>query len=122
MEIRNHHHRLSSPLVWTVLVLCALPILLTLLGIDFATPIEAIPWEEVASLDAATRGELLHGAVAGSYIHTLLEWSSVLAALFTAVLALIHYRLTGDETTPIIGLALFFAGSMDAFTPSPPTG
>ncbi len=53
--------------------------------------------------------------LAGSFTHTLLEWSAFLAALFTVFLAFMHFSMKRDVTTPIIGVALFCAGFMDAF-------
>jgi PAS domain S-box-containing protein len=51
----------------------------------------------------------------GASVHTILEWTGVLAAFFTALLSLVHYRLEKDPVTPVIGVALFCAGWVDAF-------
>lgn len=56
-----------------------------------------------------------NNALHGIIIHLLLEWSAVAIALITAVFAFIQYRITGNISTPIIGMALFCAGCMDAF-------
>lgn len=51
----------------------------------------------------------------GASIHTLLEWSAVSLAFFTAILAFAHFSINPDVTTPILGVTLFCAGLMDAF-------
>jgi diguanylate cyclase (GGDEF)-like protein/PAS domain S-box-containing protein len=95
-------------LVWTVGALCALPVFMFILGADFGS----VPL--IRYLPGGTPDEA-HQALSGSFTHLLLEWTAVGAALLTALLALIHFRLTRDVTVPILGLALLFAGSMDAF-------
>jgi diguanylate cyclase (GGDEF)-like protein/PAS domain S-box-containing protein len=98
--------------VWAVGILCALPLLLYLVGADLA---QTAPPPAIESLGPAVLGDAMHGALAGSFTHALLEWSAFCAALVTAVLAYIHFRMTGDVTTPVIGIALLGAGCMDAF-------
>jgi signal transduction histidine kinase/CheY-like chemotaxis protein len=51
----------------------------------------------------------------GAFIHTLLEQSAFVVALMTVSLALIHYEIRKDITTPIIAAALFSSGCMDEF-------
>ena len=50
--------------------------------------------------------DTLHQALAGSFTHTLLEWTAFCVALLTAFLALLHFRIRRDITTPVIGVAL----------------
>ncbi len=106
-------NRLPRAYVWTVVVLCALPTILRWAGADFGSP----------PIDAAggTAGgpdklvDQYHVLLAGSFIHTILEWSAFLAALFTVLLSFTHYSIQRDAATPIIGAALFCAGAIDAF-------
>jgi diguanylate cyclase (GGDEF)-like protein/PAS domain S-box-containing protein len=98
--------------VWAVGIFCALPLLLYLFGADLA---QTAPPPAIESLGPAMLTDAMHGALAGSFTHALLEWSAFCAALVTAVLAYIHFRMTGDVTTPVIGIALLGAGCMDAF-------
>jgi diguanylate cyclase (GGDEF)-like protein/PAS domain S-box-containing protein len=97
---------------WAVGIICALPLLLFLFGADLA---QTVPPPAIESLGPAVLADAMHGALAGSFTHALLEWSAFCAALVTAVLAYIHFRMTGDVTTPVIGMALLAAGCMDAF-------
>ena len=86
--------RIPTGIILAVIAISGLPSLLNLVGVDFGS---------------AT------GGASGPFVHTLLEWSAVATAFFTAVLALVHFKIKGDVTTPIIGVALFCAGGMDAF-------
>lgn len=98
-----------------VVAICVLPSLLNLLGADFGIEAPQGPLTADAPLDAGWFQDELHQRLRGSFVHTILEWSAFGTALLTACLALIHYRITGDVVTPIIGVALFCAGTMDAF-------
>ncbi len=102
-------------MLWSVVGICVLPFLLTLLGFDFSS--HPVPFDPAAASTMA-KGELIDAMfhqLPGAFTHTLLEWSAFCAAIFTVILAFSHYRITGDATTPIIGVALFCAGCMDAF-------
>ena len=86
------------------------PLLLNLVGVDFGSGGGRIEDFEGAPLDDA-----MHYALSGSFTHTILEWSAFCVAIFTVVLALVHFKIKRDVTLPIIGVALFCAGCMDAF-------
>ena len=108
-------NKTPSVMVWSVVGICVLPFLLTLLGFDFSS--HPVPFDPAAASSMA-KGELIDAMfhqLPGAFTHTLLEWSAFCAAIFTVILAFSHYRITGDATTPIIGVALFCAGCMDAF-------
>ncbi|ALO35480.1 hypothetical protein CMT41_12700 [Colwellia sp. MT41] len=92
-----------------VLVLCLLPSLLNVLGIDFSSNITALNFKQTIEANH------LFYALAGALHHTLLEWSAVVLALLTFILALVHYRIHRDVAIPIMGMAIFCAGSVDAF-------
>jgi diguanylate cyclase (GGDEF)-like protein/PAS domain S-box-containing protein len=97
---------------WSVAFVCALPLLVFLFGANLTLDASIPPHD---SLGPAALADAMHRALAGSFSHALLEWFAFCAALVTAVLAWIHFRLTGDVTTPVIGMALLCAGCMDAF-------
>ena len=105
--------RLPRIYVWVVVVLCALPTVANIAGVDFGSP----PID-LAAVYPDEGGELvrqLHVRLTGSFVHTILEWSAFLAALLTVLLAFTHYSIERDAATPIIGTALVCAGAMDAF-------
>ena len=106
---------IPKPLVWAVIAICVLPTVFTLTGVDLGSAGEAIDPRSVSTLSAEQLNDRIFQFVSGPLTHTLLEWSAFSAAIFTVVLAFVHFRITGDVTTPVLGSALFCAGSMDAF-------
>ncbi len=107
--------KLPRELVAGVVAVCVVPIVLTLLGVDFGSrPVPSRP-PETTGIEGVELADALHQALAGSFTHTLLEWTAVCTAFLTALLALLHFRIRCDVTTPIIGVALLCAGTMDAF-------
>ncbi len=108
------NYTIGSMWRWAVFLcfLCAAPLFLAKLGVDFSsTPDTQI----VNQLSGETLTDTAHAVLRGSFTHTILEWTSVCIAAFVAFLAFVHYRSEREPTVPIIGIALFFAGSMDAF-------
>lgn len=108
-------NKLPRPLIWTILFICLLPFILTLLGADFSTSGKALSLDSVKTLTATNLADSMHFSLAGSFTHTILEWSAFCTAIFTAILAFIHFSIKRDITTPIIAMALMFSGCMDAF-------
>jgi len=92
-----------------VISLCLLPTLLNFLGINFASSITPLNTSEPIEANH------LFSALSGALQHTLLEWSAVVLALLTFILALVHYQIHKDIAIPIMGVAIFCAGSVDAF-------
>ncbi|MGK7891711.1 MAG: ATP-binding protein [Leptolyngbyaceae cyanobacterium] len=114
---------LSTPVVSTlpltmiggVVGICLLPFLLNLIGVDFGSATLLFDPLTVAALPPQKAMDILHRTLAGSYTHTILEWSAFCSAVFTAVLAFAHFNIKHDVTTPVLGIALLCAGVMDAF-------
>jgi len=106
-----------NPFYWAlgVTAFCALPLTLLALGFDFSTRTAPLTPENVAGLSTRDLAEAAHLALRGSYSHTLLEWSATAAAMFLCLMAFLQYRLNGDISLPVIGVALVCAGAMDAF-------
>jgi PAS domain S-box-containing protein len=92
-----------------VIAVCLLPTLFNLFGFNFASVITPL-----SSSEPITTHNLFH-ALSGAIQHTLLEWSAVVLALLTFVITLVHYRIHRDIAIPIMGMAIFCAGSVDAF-------
>lgn len=104
---------LPASLVLCVVALSLIPLFLLWIGVDLSTPIH--PPDSAALADPAARTEALHDSLQGSILHILLEWSGVLVACFTIILALVYVRETHDDVTIIIALALFASACIDAF-------
>lgn len=98
-----------------VAVACVLPLALKLLGVDLGFE---PPPQDGATLALRQGQELvdaLHRALRGSFVHLLLDWTAVLLALVTGVLAMGHYRMRRDAVTAVVGMAMLAAGIVDAF-------
>jgi len=107
--------KIPAQLIWLIGGICLLPFLLGLLGMDFGTQGKPFPFSEAVGMAGHEQVDAMHRTLSGSFWHTIHEWSAVCTAVFIVVLAFIHFRLTGAMITPIIAVALFCAGAMDAF-------
>lgn len=109
---------LPKSLVAAVIGLAFLPIILNGLGISFsAVPASAAVQEaeESTAGPSFTPPPVPPQLNSGAIIYVLLEWTAFMIALATVVLAVTHYFITHDVTTPTISTALFFSGTIDAF-------
>ncbi len=109
----NFQKPIFKYIVGFVIAMSLLPLCLTLFGFDFSTPLPALQTltQDTHNLTSDSVFQYLVGA----FWHTILEWSVVVIALLTVVLTLIHFKLTGDLTAPIIGIALLCSGIMDGY-------
>ncbi|MGG6295837.1 ATP-binding protein [Leptolyngbya sp. AN02str] len=107
--------KLPRRLIWAVIIICILPLSLNLIGLNFGIAESSIDFSTVASLPSDHVTNLLHRTLAGSFVHTILEWSAFCSAIFTVILAFAYFGIQRDATTPIIGMTLLCAGVMDAF-------
>ncbi|MDY6898876.1 MAG: histidine kinase dimerization/phospho-acceptor domain-containing protein, partial [Cyanobacteriota bacterium] len=107
--------KLPKSLISLVWLICLLPFTLNLLGIDFASP-KPPDLSLIQQTTQATQArEIMYRTLAGSFVHTILEWSAFCAAIFTVILSFANFKIKADVTTPILGVTLFCAGMMDAF-------
>lgn len=104
--------RLPRSIVIAVFIVCLLPFLLQFFGIDFGNAQAPILNTEITT--QISTDEMFY-RLSGGFTHALLEWTAFSAAIFVVLLAFCHYSITNDITTPVIGVALFCAGCMDAF-------
>ena len=110
----RHRFPLRTSVLWVGL-LCLVPLLLLLLGVDLGTDTRPLDADGLGRLSPAATSDALHQAVRGGYTHTLLEWTAFCAAVFVFFLTFMQYRLTREPSLPILGVALLCAGTMDAF-------
>ncbi len=100
---------LAPVAVW-VCIICGLPGALLLSGADFSiSTIGTQPAFFVADALGAPL-HVLREAVKGAYIHTILEWLTLLSAVFFCLLAYARFRLERDYALPVLGLTLVLAG------------
>ncbi|WP_219729936.1 methyl-accepting chemotaxis protein [Sodalinema gerasimenkoae] len=115
-EVSNlSENRIPPTVTWGVVAICILPFFLNLLGLDFSTFGEILTPDQAGNLSQMELFEAMHNSLEGSFVHTLLEWSAVCTAVLIVLLSLMDYSLRGDPITPVLGVALFFAGMMDGF-------
>ncbi|VAX37012.1 serine phosphatase [hydrothermal vent metagenome] len=104
--------RFPRAMVFGIVLLCLLPFLLNLAGVNFSTrhssddiAIQSVSYFQLFSLPV----------LEGGYVFVLWEWTAFCVALFTVIFSFAHFRVTRDTTTPIIGTALFFSAMIDVF-------
>ena len=66
------------PWLWAagVTLVCAIPLLLMALGVDFSTQLRPLLVADVGTMTQPVLGEAVQAAVRGNYTHTLLEWTA----------------------------------------------
>jgi len=119
----NKKVKLPGFVLGGIIAVCVIPFFLTLLGIDLdkkptRPDINTQYLENFESLEKIQKTILsdeIHLTLGGSFLHTILEWSAFCTAIFTVILSFVHFRIKQDVITPIIGVALFCAGCMDAY-------
>lgn len=107
------HNQLPIFVLLAVVFVCLFPLLLNLLGFSFSNNIR-LP----ESLSFETFIDFMNSAfsaMAGSFTHTLLEWTGICLALMAACLAYIQFKIEKQAIIPVISLALLYSGFMDAF-------
>lgn len=107
--------KLPGNIIFIILLLTLAPQVLHMWGVNLANPAGKIDLLHVTHLPFAEIQDYLYRIFSGPFTHSLLEWSAFAAAIFTAILAFAHYHISKDVAVPIIGMALFFSGCMDAF-------
>ena len=107
--------RIPRVFLWGVIAVCVAPFLLTVMGADFGSHGQKFDMATMAQASSSEQVDVMFHRLPGAFTHALLEWTAFCAAIFTVLLAFTQFRMTGDITTPIIGMALFCAGCMDAF-------
>ena len=90
-------------------IICFLPFILGIIGTNVG-----LEWK-TSNFSTTIGSKEIYQAMTGEFIHIMLESIAVVIASLTAVLSFIHYLLTGSPVTPIVSLALLFAGLMDLF-------
>lgn len=115
LGFNNDSVTIPKSIVWTIIGLSITPLIMTLFGIDFGNTPYPFDTTTLSGPDSQNPTETAFHHLAGSFTHTLLEWSAFCIAIFTVSLALNNYSVTHDATLPIIGVALMCAGCIDAF-------
>lgn len=95
-------------------LLCTAPIFFNLMGFNFGLENKPVFPEQLVGLTSTQISEVLHTALHGSFLHTILEWTAVVMAIVIAVLAFSQFLIKGDIVTPTVGIAFFCSAIIDA--------
>src|SRR6266478_2983317 len=108
-------YKLSQRVTWTIIGLCSLPLLLNLIGVDFGTITSALNPYKITRFVQLEQEEGVREILLGRNFHTIFVAVSIAIAFLTAILAFIDFRIRGEVSTPIVGIALFCSGLLDLF-------
>lgn len=113
----SSEYKFSGYFLLITILICIVPFILNLFGIYFSSHQYDFSSSTLDSpkLSKDDLQEEMFHALSGSLQHGLLEWSAVIAALLTSILAFAHFSIRKDITTPIIGITLFCSAIMDTF-------
>ncbi len=106
----NYRQTLQAAAV--VCGLSFLPLLLTVLGLDFGSQTNPLDKNKLAS-EISVADQL--GAMAGLIHHAALEWIAVLVAFAVGLVSLVHFHQVGNIKVPIVGIAFLCAATVDGF-------
>lgn len=105
--------KMSVRAVVVVAIVCVLPTVLNLLGIDFSA--QSILSDQAALPSSTVHVDNQFYVLTGALQNVLIEWTAVSFALLIGVLSLLHYRRYRDVLVPLVGLVFFCTGLTDAF-------
>ena len=111
----NKANKLPPLITWSIIGLCIIPLILTLLGMNFGYQHVDLETPNLEKFFIGSLMKIIFSAMAGPLTHVLLEWSSVCLAIFIMTLAYFHYQLTKDIAILTISTILFFSGILDGF-------
>lgn len=113
----QNKYQIPYKIVWITIILCILPALLNLMGIDFSSH-QQMHLDTYRSFsppnDSISKIEFSQ-LIRESFINTILITISISIAFLTVILAFVDYSVKRDITTPVVGIALFCWGIMDFF-------
>ena len=113
LNLKKYH--IPNSVVWVTGIICALPVLLNVFGIDFGTVNHKIDPYQIAKIQEYERQSELKDFLLGRSLHTIFVSFTIAIAFLTVLLSFIDFRIKGDVSTPIVGIALFCAGLLDTF-------
>lgn len=89
--------------------------LLNVTGVDFGFISSKIDPYKITELYQFEQQTYLQEILRGRYVHTIFVSISITISFLTILLAFIDYRIKGELSTPIVGVALFCSGLFDTF-------
>ena len=86
--------RIPKQLIWIVAIICVLPFLFHLSGVDWGTSAQSFDMASASRMTEDQRLDAMFFRLSGAFTHTMLEWSAFCAAIFTVLLAFIHFSIS----------------------------
>ena len=111
----QNKYNIPEKVIWWILGLCILPVILNLFGISFGLTAVYLNPYRVMKLFEFEHEEGIREILQGRAVHTIFVSLSIAIAFLTVVLAFIDFRIKGEVSTPIVGVALFCSGLLEAF-------
>lgn len=100
--------------IW-VAVLCLVPVVLNVLGVDFGFLSREFDPYQVTRFIQTEQDTNIGLILRGRYVHLIFVSVSITISLLTIVLAVVDFRIKGDISTPIVAFALFCSGIFNTF-------
>ena len=88
--------RVPDKMVWLIGIICALPVLLNVIGIDFGFIGSKIDPYRITQLYQFEQETALQEILRGRYVHTIFVSISITISFLTILLAFIDYRIKGE--------------------------
>lgn len=107
--------KVPDRIVWLIAAVCAMPVLLNIFGIDFGYIGDKLDPYKITQLYQFEQETALQEILRGRYVHTIFVSISITISFLTILLAFIDFRIKGELSTPIVGVALFCSGLFDTF-------
>jgi len=108
-------YNIPNRILWVTCIGCILPLLFNLVGIDFGTITSKISPYQFSKIVEYERQSELKDFLLGRNFHTIFVSFTIAIAFLTVLLSFVDFRIQGDVSTPIVGIALFCAGLLDTF-------
>ncbi len=101
--------------IWLIAGICALPFILNVFGINFGFINGHIDLSMINRLNEFEKQNDLQKVLGARFLHIIFVSISIAIAFLTIILAFIDFRIKGELSTPIVGIALFCSGLFNTF-------
>ena len=106
----QNKYNISERIIWMIASICALPLILHIFGVNFGFVNGQLHLAMISRLIEFEKENDIQEVLRGRYLHTIFVSFSIAIAFLTIILAFIDFRIKGELSTPIVGVALFCAG------------
>ena len=96
-----------------IITLSALPFILNLLGVDFASQPVTLDSEKLASNIISTSNQ--SKPITNTLHHVFMEWIAICISMLIALMSFLHFYKKRDIAVPIVGMLFLCTGLTDGF-------